>query len=420
MFGKLTKEYEVFKSVPHNMQVLLGTNMLYALVLPIVEIFVGAYIMRNTNSPAYVALYQLAMYVGIVCTSVVNGFLLKHFKVNILYCIGILLSGISMVGMMAIHSLGITELSVAGFVMGAASGFFWTNRYLLALNSTKDDNRNYFFGLESFAFTIASIIVPLGVGALIAGLSGRHLLGIDIDINLSYRIVTFLAMGITVIACFVLSRGNFENPTQKTFLYFRFHPLWYKLLSWAALKGLVQGFLVTAPAILVLKLVGEEGSLGLIQSISGGITAILVYVLGRVTKPKHRNIVFGTGLFIFLIGTLFNGILFSSTGVIIFVLCKVVFQPLHDLAYFPIMMRVIDVVSKKEQRNEYAYILSHEFGLFVGRASGLIIFLFLAFGVSEDFALKYALIIVALLQLLALPLGNHIIKQSNLLGNENK
>lgn len=32
MFGKLTKEYEVFKSVPHNMQVLLGTNMLYALV----------------------------------------------------------------------------------------------------------------------------------------------------------------------------------------------------------------------------------------------------------------------------------------------------------------------------------------------------------------------------------------------------
>ena len=159
MFGKLTKEYEVFKSVPHNMQVLLGTNMLYALVLPIVEIFVGAYIMRNTNSPAYVALYQLAMYVGIVCTSVVNGFLLKHFKVNILYCIGILLSGISMVGMMAIHSLGITELSVAGFVMGAASGFFWTNRYLLALNSTKDDNRNYFFGLDSFAFTIASIIV---------------------------------------------------------------------------------------------------------------------------------------------------------------------------------------------------------------------------------------------------------------------
>ena len=31
MFGKLTKEYEVFKSVPHNMQVLLGTNMLYDL-----------------------------------------------------------------------------------------------------------------------------------------------------------------------------------------------------------------------------------------------------------------------------------------------------------------------------------------------------------------------------------------------------
>lgn len=418
MLKKITNEFQVFKAVPHNMQVLLITNMLYALVLPIVEIFVGAYIMRNTNSPSYVALYQLAMYLGIVCTSVVNGFLLKRIKVNYLYSFGILLSALSMVSMMTVSNLGITELAIAGFSMGAASGFFWTNRYLLALNSTTDDTRNYFFGLESFAFTVASIIVPLCVGAMLAGLSGHTILGVTIDINYSYRIVTIAAMCVSVVACIALARGKFENPIQKKFLYFRYDRLWNKLLVLAGLKGLVQGFLVTAPAILVLKLVGEEGSLGVIQSVSGGITAVLVYVLGRSTKPKHRNIVFGAGLFIFLIGALTNGILFSSTGVIIFVLCKVVFQPLHDLAYFPIMMKTIDVVSRKENRNEYAYILSHEFGLFVGRASGLIIFLFLAFYVSEDFALKYALIIVAGLQLISLPLGNHIIKQSNLMDKQ--
>ena len=420
MLSKITNEYKVFRAAPHNMQVLLATNMLYALVLPIVEVFVGAYIMRNTSSPAFVALYQLAMYVGIFFTSVINGYLLKHFRVNHLYMIGILISGMSMVGMMMISQLGVAELAIAGFAMGAASGFFWTNRYLLALNSTNDDNRNYFFGLESFAFTVASIIVPLGVGALIAGLSGQHIFGIEIDVNYSYRIVTIIATIIAVIACIVLSRGHFENPEQKNFLYFRYHPLWYKMLSLASLKGLVQGFLVTAPAILVMKLVGEEGSLGVIQGISGCITAILVYVLGRVTKPKHRIFVFGAGLFIFLIGTIFNGILFSATGVIIFVLCKVIFQPLHDLAYFPIMMKTIDVVSAIEKRNEYAYILSHEFGLFIGRASGLIIFLVLAFHVSEDFALKYALIIVGTLQLLSLPLSKHIINQSNKLENESK
>ncbi|RHC70984.1 hypothetical protein DW831_20375 [Bacteroides uniformis] len=44
------------------------------------------------------------------------------------------------------------------------------NRYLLALNSTNDANRNYFFGLESFFFSVCSIIVPIGVGGFWYGL----------------------------------------------------------------------------------------------------------------------------------------------------------------------------------------------------------------------------------------------------------
>lgn len=59
------------------------------------------------------------------------------------------------------------------------------------------------------------------------------------------------------------------------------------------------GFLVTAPAMLIMKYVGQEGSLGLIQSISGGLTAILIYLLGRFTKPKDRITVFAVGITIF-------------------------------------------------------------------------------------------------------------------------
>jgi hypothetical protein len=154
--------------------------------------------------------------------------------------------------------------------------------------------------------------------------------------------------------------------------------------------------------------------LGLIQGISGALTAILVYVLGRIAKPEDRLKIFAGGLLVFFAGTLCNGILFSATGVILFVLCKVIFQPLFDLAYFPIMMKTIDAVAKIEKRNEYAYIMSHEFGLFLGRAFGLLLFIFLAYGVSQDFALKYALIIVAGLQLLAYPLAKNITNQTNI------
>ena len=377
--NKLKKEYLFFKQQAPNMQTLLMTNMLYALVLPVVEIFVGAYIMRNTSDPVMVAFYQLAMYIGIVVTSLVNGFLLKKYSIKTLYSVGILVSGISMFGMMAIRSLGFIELGLAGFFMGAASGFFWTNRYLLALYNTNDDNRNYFFGLESFFFSITSIGVPLIIGAFISQIDGKEILGFLFDVNASYRVVTIVVVFITILACMVLWKGKFEKPKETNFLYFRFNILWRKMLWLAALKGMVQGFLVTAPAILVLKLVGNEGALGLIQGVSGALTAILVYVLGRIARPQDRLKIFVGGLLIFVVGTLCNGILFSAMGVILFVLCKVIFQPLFDLAYFPIMMKTIDAVAKIENRNEYAYILSHEFGLFFGRAFGLLLFIFLAY-----------------------------------------
>lgn len=411
--NKLKAEYLFFKKQEHNMKVLLVTNLFYALVLPVVEIFVGAYVMRNTSNPAMVAFYQLAMYLGIVATSFINGFLLSRYNVKTLYSVGILVSGLSMFAMMSIQSLGVFELGIAGFIMGAASGFFWTNRYLLTLNNTNDENRNYFFGLESFFFSITSIGVPLVIGAFLSMMDGKELLGIIFDINKSYQAMTLVVVIITLIACFVLWRGNFKNPIETEFLYFRFVTLWKKMLGMAVLKGMVQGFLVTAPAILVLKLVGDEGVLGIIQGVSGALTALLVYILGRVAHPEDRIKIFISGLILFFIGTLFNGILYSALGVILFVLCKVIFQPLFDLAYFPIMMRTIDAVAKIEKRNEYAYILSHEFGLFVGRAFGLLLFLFLAYCVSQDFALKYALIIVAGLQLLAYPLAKNITNQTN-------
>ncbi len=418
MSKNLFREYQFFRSQPLNIRTLLITNMLYALILPIIEIFVGAYIMRNTGNPSYVAIYQLCMYAGVLVTSVLNGLMMKKFKASSLYAFGILLSALALMVMMFVNFTGILELGLSGFVLGASTGFFWTNRYLLTLNSTDDENRNYFFGLESFFFSLWSIVVPLIVGAFLGSVNGLYFLGKVLDVNNGYQIITVISLLIAIIACLVLSKGRFDNPVQKKFFYTRFHILWKKLLTLAGLKGMVQGFLVTAPAILVMRLVGDEGALGLIQGIGGLLTAILVYTLGRIAKPKHRMAIFGFGLLVFFLGTLFNAFLFSAIGVIVFVLCKVLFQPLHDLAYFPTIMKTIDAVKTIEKRNEYAYILSHEIGLFIGRAFGMGLFISLAYMVSEDFALRYALLIVGAIQLLSLPLAKNIINDIDIKYNK--
>lgn len=407
---KAIGEIKFFQSQPQNIRTLLTTNLLFAMILPLIEIFASAYIMRNTGMPSYVIVYQLCMYIGIVVSAVINGILMKWFKSTQLYGFGILISSVSLMIMMFINKVTIPMLCGTGFLLGLSTGFFWTNRYLLTLYSTNDDNRNYFFGFESFFFSFWNIVIPLAVGAFLTSIDGATFFGRVFDTNSGYKILTIFALIISAFACYALSKGDFQTPRSENIFYVHFHKLWRKMLSLAGLKGMVQGFLVTAPSILIMKFIGGEGSIGLIQGIAGALTAIIVYVLGRVSKPKHRMLIFGFGLFVFFIGALCNCILFCAEGVFIFIVCKVLFQPFHDLAYYPIMMKTIDTVSAIEKRDGYVYIMSHEVGLFFGRAFGMLLFIVLATTISEDIALRYAILIVATLQLLSLPIANCIDK----------
>ncbi|MDH4295981.1 MAG: hypothetical protein OEV74_06865 [Cyclobacteriaceae bacterium] len=410
LLKKPQEEYNFFLEMPRDMRVLLVTNMIYAFVLPVIEIFVGAYIMRSSNDPKIVAIYQLTVYTGIPITFLINGFLLSRIKISNLYSFGMLLSGLSMLVMMSLQNLSVIGVGIAGILMGCSFGFFWSNRDFLALNTTRDSNRNYYYGLETFFYTITFILVPVVVGSYLSMADSNSWFGGNM--NRSYQAVTIVVFLLTILSSVVIHKEVFKNPEQKKFLYFKFHSLWKKMLGLAGLKGLAQGYLVTAPAILIMRLIGNEGSLGLVQGASGIITALMLYLLGRTTKPEHRIYIFSVGLLIFLAGTLVNGILFSALGVMVFVLCKVLFQPLHDIAYFPIQMRVIDVVSKIENRNEYSYIFNHEFGLYVGRFLGLGLFICFATYISETFALKYSLIVIAVAQLASIPLARHIVKES--------
>lgn len=164
MKNKILEEFRFFMSMPRDMRLVLITNMIYAFVLPVIDIFVGAYIMRSSNNPSMVAVYQLCVYTGIPFTFLINGFLLNKIKIARLYSFGMLLSGISMIFMMTLDNISMVGVSISGFIMGTSFGFFWANRDFLALDTTNDSNRNYYYGVETFFYTLTFIIVPAVVG----------------------------------------------------------------------------------------------------------------------------------------------------------------------------------------------------------------------------------------------------------------
>ncbi|MCE0497855.1 MAG: hypothetical protein LV481_07920 [Methylacidiphilales bacterium] len=408
---KFLHEFRHFLSYPRDMRVLLITNLIYGLGMPAVDGFVGAYVMRNSNDVKMVVGYQLAVFTGIPFTFLLNGYLMRYIKMPHLYSVGMMLSGVSMALMMSLGPLNLAHIIEAGLLMGVASGLYWANRDFLALSSTNDSNRHYYYGLEGFFATNISIVVPLAVGAFIAAWTRNDWFGGRV--NDAYHLVTLLVLTVSTIASIVIHQGNFENPPRTRFFYFRFHKLWMKLQSVAVLRGLTAGYLTTAPVMLIMRLVGKEGSLGMIQSGGNILSAVMLYIIGRTTGPKHRLYLYSIGLVLFLVGTIPNALFFNSTGVLIFMACLVLSQPFQNIAYVVVQMLVIDTVSAIEKRNKFAYLLNQEFAYYLGRASGCILFIVLAYKVSDVFALRYALPTVAGLQLSSAWLIRTILKDCN-------
>ena len=224
------------KDFTRSTKILILTNLIYSFVLPVIDIFVASYIMRNSNDPSKVMLYQLAIYTGIPITFFINGFLLNKINIKKLFSLGMLLSGVSMVFMMSLNEITYYGIIPAGLIMGMSFGLYWSNRDYLVLATTTDKTRNFYYGLDTFFYTLTAVIVPVIIGWYLMNGNGTS----NANVNTGYKVVTGIVFIFTILASIVFHFGNYEKPKNEKFLYFKFHKLWTKMLQMALLKGLAQ------------------------------------------------------------------------------------------------------------------------------------------------------------------------------------
>jgi YQGE family putative transporter len=218
MFSKLREELTFFRSQPLGMRMLLLTNLIYGLVVPIIELFIGAYIMRNSSDLSLVVIFQLALYTGIPITFGINGWLLNHMPIARLYSV----RNAAERHFHDCHDVAPgtrhSGVFVAGLIMGLSYGFFWANRDFLALNTTNDNNRNYYYGIETFFYTTTGIVVPLMAGAFIATTEqGAWFEG---NVNAAYYTLTATVFTLAIFASMLVHRGEFKNPRKAPFVFF--------------------------------------------------------------------------------------------------------------------------------------------------------------------------------------------------------
>ncbi len=261
--------------------------------------------------------------------------------------------------------------------------------------------------LRHFSLLPPIFVMPLLAGYFIAAVQKfRWLNG---EVENAYYVITALVILLTLLSSLMNNRESYKNPPAARFIYFKFHRLWTRMLYMAVFKGVSQGFIITAPVMLIMKVVGNGGALGAIQATGALLSAVMLYV-GRKARAEHWMKIFAAGLFLFVLGAFLNMTMYSVLGVVLFVTCLVFSRPLLDLAYFPIQLGVTECVATKEGRSQLSYIFSHEIGLFTGRLFGCGLFMMIGLCFGDEAALRYALFAVAVIQFFSLFIAGMILK----------
>jgi YQGE family putative transporter len=399
-------EWGLFASLPRNARLMLGASSVSAFAMPVVSIFVYALILRGTQDVNHVMAFQFALYAAIPCAFVANRFLVGgRLSFAHLYAFGLVLCGAVLAAMTCLAELTWSRTVGMGFLMGLATGLLWANRNYLSLVCTEDRTRNYYFGVESCFYCVGGVVVPAAVGAFLAQWGGA---GPD-ALRAAYRWVAAAALALLAVGAAFLLRGRFPGERPALRVRARYPRVWRKLLLLAILKGTVHIFLTTAPAVLVMRaLGGEEGALGLVQSAGALVAAAAMYAIGRATRPHHRVAVLAFALVLYALAASANALFYDRASVLAFMACQLLAQPMFDLSYSPILLGALDAVTGDGRESRYAYIVSHEAGIFAGRVIGAAAFISVACAASGEEAFRYVLALMALLHVLCWPVAESI------------
>ena len=387
MTNFIKKEVEHFRSLSLRTRQLLISFFLYSTSFPIISIFINAYIWKNNNNLSYLVVFRMGQFMIVPLIFLVNGILLKKYKINRLYFFGSMIISVSVVLIVFLKNNTLLSFFIMGGLLGIGAGFYWANRNYLTIKETNEKNRSYFFGLLFSYSTLIALVVTFSVGWLIV-------------FGLSYRVLMTIAFILIIMSGFMVLKNKYQTPKIGQLFVTRPTSAWQKKRLIHLGLGLVEGLSFFLPSLLILIMLGNEGILGTLTAVSSIFSAILIYYYGRKSDISNHKQYFILSIILNLCLSLLLALFFNKLIVMLFVLFNGLIINFLWLTAAPLIMRNIDLDSFNREDTRFSYILDVEIFLNIGRSSSAVICLILALSVSDITALRYGALVLSCLQIL--------------------
>jgi len=402
MFKKLKQrivlEISHYQSLTVDVRHLLISYYLYLIAYPMFMLFTNAYLWRQGEDLNSLIIYNLFYCLGLPLGFYGNGLLLKHFHTLKLYALGGLLEGLAAVLIVFFPSGVLISLLSYGLLAGLGAGLYWGNKNYLSLRLTKGSNRLYYNTLESSGDMIINMIIPVLVGTIIV-FGSRFNWYLP---QTAYKFLMILALIIVGFAGYIVQSSAIDDLNNEPLFVAHTTNSWKWVRIYNILSNIIVGAEYIVPGVLVLVLVGKEGTLGLLNSATALLSAISLYVLGRLGNISTTWKAVGISNIIYLFGAILLAINFSPTSVLIYMTVSTIGWAFRWSPSYTVIMEIMDREDVK--KGQYAYICDNEVTFNIGRIIGILL-IFILMSIDQDTALRFTPLIIGILSLFAtLPL----------------
>lgn len=387
-------EFEHFHLLTNDMKHMLLSYGFYLAAYPLIATFMNAYLWRSSGNLWSILLYNLGWVIGLPFGFYINGLLLKKFNILRIYFFGLMLQAIIPCLIVFLPFNGLTSILLYGTIYGAGAGLFWGNKNYLDLQLSRGANRMYYNSLGSIIDLLVNIIMPIAAGWFIVYMNSAY----SLQSFIAYKIIMVIGFILLFASGFSVQFSKIQDITIHGILLRRPKKIWNYMRMYHTIHNIQVGVTLVLSSILVLVLVGGEGILGTLQTVTAGLSAIALYFIGRKATISIAWRLVMLGSIIFFIGTCVLAGIYTWVGALAY---TIVITIAWSFQYVPTNSVSMELMDKLEQNPEkqYAYIFDDELFFNIGRSIGISAIVLLALVFNEATALRWSPLIVGIIQL---------------------
>lgn len=365
----------------------LGVNALFLFGINLSNTYVSIFLWKASNSLATVAWYHVYQYIGLFLGTLLAGRFAEANDRTTCLRTGVVLHALFFAAVLFFGADAGLHAPRLGLLLGVGAGFYWLGSNVLSFDLTDEDNVDYFHGLFSVYSSLAVTIAPFLAGWLI--LQFPELLGYR------YLFASSLALFVATIllSLFLYTRSSDGEFTLRPVIipdYTGSDWPWIFVIQF--LNGFRNGVFVFLIGILVYRATGSEFGIGVYSLLTGTVTFVASYVVGRYVLREYRKHSIVWGQVASVAATLALVISPNVIGIAVFGFLEALAFPIYGIPFGALCFDLIDEDPKAAARR-VEYMVAREIPLNAGRLAGLAGFLLVGAGIL-DAPFKRALVLI--------------------------